>query len=728
MWMNPRGDIVLRAAAVLLACTYVNTPAGAETVTIHRDDWGVPHIYAGEESLGYYGLGYAQAEDQLTKLLGGVYWMMGRQAELTGAADLAGDIERRRWRHLETAERGLVNLSPALRRNYAAFVAGVDRYLADHPERKPVWAPKLDVSVLLAISRAALWSAYAAVEGPRECGARASAAATPGQSNGWVVAPERTAIGATILLADPHVELQNPLYYEYRMHAGRLHSAGFALGALLWQAHNREVAWAMTTGNPDMWDCYAIDVDPSQPSHYRYDDSSLEIERRDETFKAAGAAPVVHTFEYTRHNGVLSPIVARRGNVVYAVSASQADDAGILDEEIYRMNLAASTGEVEDALRSLGMFPQNLVIGDRAGHILYLRAGKTPRRAPGYDYRAPLPGNTSKSAWLGYHPFEDLVRVSDPPQGYLQNDNVAPDRLFADGNLRATDYPSYLFNDVPGRVTSRGLRAIAVLSANPRVDLSAASALATDTMWITTTDWRAALAHAVSARPDVLLTATPDVRKFVDRLLEFDGDATADSIAALDFYYWRRGMGAVLARPELAAQRMLPWQPEHFTPHFDAALLDRAVAAVDEMRAELGSIDIALGAVFRIGRGERSWPLGGESIEMPDVADCLAAYSPLCERTMRAFASTPLDERRERRAFRGSQALRLVAFTQPLQAFSLHLYGQSDDPASVHYDDQAKLASERRLKSERFEMTELEGHIESTQVIDVQRTAAGEWR
>jgi acyl-homoserine lactone acylase PvdQ len=137
--MLPGRAPTVRIARALFIFALAATTAKAEcaAVTIHRDDWGVPHIYADEESLGYYGLGYAQSEDQLTTLLGGVYWLQGRQAELTGAAALDGDIERRRWRHLEAARRGIANLSTALVRNYESYLAGVERYLRDHPERAP---------------------------------------------------------------------------------------------------------------------------------------------------------------------------------------------------------------------------------------------------------------------------------------------------------------------------------------------------------------------------------------------------------------------------------------------------------------------------------------------------------------------------------------------------------------------------------------------------------------
>lgn len=534
-----------------------------------------------------------------------------------------------------------------------------------------------------------------------------------GASNGWAVAPSRTANGATILLADPHLEMQSPAYYEYRMHAGALHSSGFALGPLLWQANNEHVAWAMTTGNPDMWDCYVVDVDPDQPNRFRFDDEWMEIEQVEEVFHVRGGETVTHTFEYTRHNGVMSPVVDRGDGRIWIVSASQMHDTGLLDNEIRQMNLARSVFELQAAMRTLGMFPQNLVTGDSAGNLWYLRAGKTPIRPRGYDWKRPVPGNGAATAWQGFYPLEEMIQILNPPQRYLQNNNVAPDAMFGTGNLDATAYDPGLFNDEPGRATTRGLRAIEVLSSTDSFSVEDAFALAFDEVWITAADWLDALRYALEQQPGWLARHEGAAAELVRRILEFDGVASADSSAALKFYYWRAGMHDVLARPEFADLRHLPWERQLFTPQFGAAILEQAVLAAERMEDELGGTDVALGDVFRIGRGERSWPLGGETIGAEGEPACLADVSPLCDRTLRAFASGPADERGQRRAHRGSNSIRLVEFSDPLRSWSLHAYGQSNDPDSPHYDDQARLLSERILKPTYFDRAELEENITS---------------
>jgi acyl-homoserine-lactone acylase len=395
------------------------------------------------------------------------------------------------------------------------------------------------------------------------------------------------------------------------------------------------------------------------------------------------------------------------------------NDAGMLDNEIYWMNQAQSVFDLQEAMSLLGMFPQNIIAGDSAGNIWYLRAGKTPIRPAGYDWTRPVTGNDSTTAWQGFYALEDMVQMLNPPQGFLQNNNVAPDVMFASDNLNASDFATGLFNDTPGRITTRGMRSIQVLSAARGFSVEDALDHAFDETWITARPWLKALAYALEQNPQWLDEHSGEAADLVSRLLVWDGVAAADSVAALNFFYWHSDMAEVLQQPGLERLQTLPWNDQDFSPDFATAILEQAKRAAAGMVEAFGSTDIAMGAVFRIGRGERSWPLGGETIADAEMTACVADLSPLCDRTLRAFSSGPADQQGQRRAYRGSNSMRLVEFSDPLRSWSLHVHGQSDDPASPHYDDQARLMSQREFKPVYFNRQELENHIESTLVLDI---------
>jgi acyl-homoserine-lactone acylase len=709
--------------------------AGAQ-VTIYRDTWGVPHVYASSEAAGFYGLGFAQAQDRLPQLLAGALWVQGRRAEILGDADLASDIEIRRWRHFEEARtNGLAHLSPQLQSDYRAFIAGAKRYMAEHLDRVPRWAPELTPETLIALSRALYFVGYDAPLGSAKCAKSGVALqlgldghwvnAPTGASNEWLVRAPLASDGKTILLADPHVQMDNPFYYEYSLHTPSLESAGFAAGALLWQANNRHLGWALTTGNPDLWDCYAVQTSAEDPREFLFDGVPQHMEVHHEVFHSSSGKSIAIDFEYTHHNGVLSPVVARQGAVAYAVSVSQMHDAGLFDDEIYRMNRAGNVQQLRAAAKTLGMLPQNLLAADDRGGAYYLRAGKTPHRPSGYDWSGPVPGNSSATAWLGIHPLEEMIEVLNPPQAFMQNNNVAPDRLFAAGNLQAARYPDYMFNDRPGRLTTRGQRVLDVLSAARHFSIQDAKALVFDEFWISTPTWQAALRAAVRKQRRCYRALSLPARAMVDRILVFDGRARAQSAAALNFYFWRGFTGEIWHQhPEFAALRTWPL-PATLSDGFECALLEAAEAAAAAQIKTVGGIDEPLGKLFRVGHGEKSFALGGATIHANSDSKRSDTLIPDYDSTLRAFEFTPLDTHGERLATQGSQAIRLMSFGPAgLETWSLYAYGETTTPGA-HFADQVPLISRAELKPGLFDKAELMQHLESTLVLEIPAESLG---
>lgn len=720
---------ISRVAILMLA---IQSPLSAQRATIYRDTWGVPHIYADREEDGWYALGYATAHDELDWILRITLAARGEAAAAVGKAGLEYDIPSRLWRHAIEARAGLARLSPELRRNYERWVQGFTRYMKEHPAEVPAWAPTLTAADLVGISRWLLWLAYQAGDGLAKCRAsgaklaRADLTALEDRnvlaSNEWVVAPWRTADKAMIVLSDPHGGVDGQFVYEFRMHAGRFEAAGYAMGAMPLLVQSRHVSWGMTTGAPSVADCYEVALEPGRNDRYLYDGKSLPIEKETTRIRVKDGETVVRTLEYTRHNGVMSPVVARADGKVWVVSTTYMHRAGDFDEEVYRMVLAKNVGEVKEAMRIQGMFPQNVMVGDAEGNSFYVRAGRTPKRPAGLNWRKALDGNTSATAWHGIHPFEDLVQIENPASGYMQNNNISPDEMFDGSPLTRDRYPDYIYNDTPDRTNSRARRALEVLSGSVRFTTDDAVELALDEGWVDTDTWKDVLRRSLDRAPERVRALSPAARQLADRILRFDGQARVDSKAALGFWYWRTTMLAqagskgTMAVLEAARQADVP-----LTDSVGTRVLDAIDGAVTAMQRE-GRTEATLGDVFRIGRpGERSFPLGGVALAPDDRRLCenLASWNLLCVHTLRAFTAGKPDSTGQRHAEIGSRLLRLTIFTNPIQSFTLHNFGQTSRKGSPHRDDQAQMTSERKLKPVLFEKSELMPHVKSEITLEV---------
>lgn len=334
-------------------------------VKVFRDDWGVAHIYASTEEGGFYGLGYAKAEDQLERFFLGVLGARGELAANVAPEELPpqlgavfpgvegmieSDYQMKLWRLRELSGTAVERLDPQLRKNYEGYLAGIFAFAAAHPERVPSWAPK-DVALadLVAIPSAQTWLAYQGGVGMNDCrrgGVRIQTAAPPrSYSNQWALMPSRTATGGAILLSDPHPGNDGRYVYEYRLHAGGLRMAGYAYGPTLLLGRNEHVGWAFTTGAPDVADCYLVETLDDENNSYKYDEETKTFGRRDIVIEVKGRDPVVIEAKYSDHNGAPAPVVAETPGKVYVVSTPYLLNLEGLHNAVYQMNKARNVDD-----------------------------------------------------------------------------------------------------------------------------------------------------------------------------------------------------------------------------------------------------------------------------------------------------------------------------------------------------------------------------------------------
>ena len=108
------------------------------TVTVYRDDWGVPHIYAYDSHDAYYALGYVMAEDRLFEMDLFRRAVAGRLGEILGDLMFKDDVLMRTLGIYQIALdtwNGLyhdIAIPPEVKENLEMFSAGVNRYISDN--------------------------------------------------------------------------------------------------------------------------------------------------------------------------------------------------------------------------------------------------------------------------------------------------------------------------------------------------------------------------------------------------------------------------------------------------------------------------------------------------------------------------------------------------------------------------------------------------------------------
>ncbi|MBI4325490.1 MAG: penicillin acylase family protein [Chloroflexi bacterium] len=689
-------------------------PDAGKTV-LYRDEFGVPHIYAGTVEQGIYAVACAQAEDRLEELLRNYLRATGEMSAAFGEAHLSDDTVARAWDHYGVARRNYHRIRPEMRRHLEVFARSINDYLAEHAAEVPAWwgQRKVDVYMQIAHSRQFMWGwpLGQAVSDLRATGLSPDFKVDLRSSNEWVVSPARTSVKAPILLIDPHLSWWGAQrFWEFRVHAGGWRGSGFTLPGSMYigLGHNDHVAWAMTTGGPDTADVYELTLNATNQLQYRYDGRWKELKARVIELQVKGEERPRRITIYDSHHG---PVIARKGDKAYAAKLSYADEVEF-GETFYEFNLAKNIGDIKRGLALNQVMPQNVMAADTRGDIFYQRAGRVPIRPPGYDYYRPVDGSTSKSEWLGIHPSSDLYQVTNPPQGYMQNCNIPPDAMMIGSPMTADQKAPYLFGERSGWIHQRAARAVDILSRDDRVTPEEALAYALDKRCLGSERWVAALKQADQEFGQEY-RSDHDYQAGLQSILAWNGSSEADSAAALKYYYWRQALNQLLreqAARELNARindfmAVLHKGKGKADPLNEAqnkALVKALQSGMALMRQNHGGIDAVFGDVFRVGRDDQSWPVGGGSLNDEGMATLRAIH----------FARPQPDHTRWGGS--GQTSTQLVILENPIRSWTQPPIGQSDHPGSPFYRDQAeRLFSPGKMKPTWFAKEELLQHAHS---------------
>jgi penicillin G amidase len=446
-----------------------------EKVEIIRDTYGVPHIYARNETDLFFGFGYAVAQDRLWQMDFFRRLGQGHLSELFGK-DL---VQTDRYFRLLTAPGMRKYLPPALEPAFKAFASGINAYITSHSDRLPIeftllrYKPeKWKKDDYLDIAKVANWGlacgfatdltagkilkkvgeekfreAFPAwpndgpiivPKGYEGVSASANQALRVAEkvrgliglpvgaaSNNWVISGKKAQNGKPMLANDTHLDLTNPsFWWEVNLNCPTIHVSGFAVPGVpsILIGHNRDVAWGLTNVMVDDVDFYIEKINPKNPHQYWYKDHWEDMKLIEETIKVKGSPPVTKEILLTRHG----PVVAQEGKEGAKETISQrwAFTEGLqAGKAIHKLMTAGNAREVIEALRYWELPSQNVVFADRAGNIGYWCCATIPIRPKGDTGILPVPGWTGEYEWKGYVPFDQRPHMLNPEQGFIATSN-----------------------------------------------------------------------------------------------------------------------------------------------------------------------------------------------------------------------------------------------------------------------------------------------------------------
>lgn len=691
--------------------------AQAKQVTIIRDNWGIPHVYGKTDANAVFGLLYAQCEDDFKRVELNYIEKLGRLSEINGEKDVYNDLQIRLLIDSTEAIADYEKAQPWLKKLLNAYADGINYYLYKNPKVKPAllhrfkpWYPLLwtDGSIG-AINTADLTiqelkkfytgdytpTAYVPVIKDQHSG-----------SNGFAFAPSITETGNAILYINPHTT------FYFRPEVQMQSEEGLnAYGAVTWgqffvyQGFNEFCGWMHTSNNVDIADMYAEKVSKTDKGlFYEYDKKKFPVGQKKIHIRYLdGGTLKTKSFNtYFTNNG---PVMAIRDGKWISLKSKNRNTQSLIQSWV--RTKAKSFEDYQKAMDLKANASNNTVYADAKGNIAYWHGNFIPIRDTKYNWAEVVDGSTSATAWKGLHPVKEAVHVYNPVNGWLQNCNSTPFSVAGKNSPLKANYPTYM---APDGENFRGVAANRLLSRPMKYTLDEVIATGYDSYMPGFAVLIPALLKAYAQLPqsDPLLE---ELKAPIAILKDWDYRSGEHSIATTIATEWAPRLNSAIRKVYIN-----PGEKDQVesTTAFAASgrpneFLDPLKATIADLYKRFGKWDIAWGEVNRFQR------LTGNVVEKYDdnAPSIPVGFGSAMWGQLSSFISTPF-KTNKRYGYSGNSFVCAVEFGKRIKAKSILAGGNSGNPNSKHFSDQALMYSKGQFKDVLFYKEDVVKNAEKT--------------
>jgi acyl-homoserine-lactone acylase len=688
--------------------------AQAARVTITRDDWGIAHVRGRTDADTVFGAIYAQAEDDFNRIERNYLTALGRQAEADGEALIWDDLRHRLY--LDEADLKVAwARSPAqMRVLMTAWADGLNYYLATHRDTRPKVLTRFEPWMALSFTEGSIGGdvervdldklrAFYGGKPPAIASAAPALMTEPMGSNGIAIGPAKSANGHALLLINPHTS------HYFRSELQMTSDEGLnAYGASTWgqffiyQGFNPHIGWMHTSSTADNVDEFAETVVRSGKGlGYRYGSALRPLEKRLVHIrfrKADGTLGARDSATWRTHHGPITH--ADKGKWIATALMNRPVEA--IQQSWLRTKARDLASFQKVAATFQANSSNNTVFASDKGEIAFLNPQFMPRRNARLDYTKPVDGRDPAADWRGLIPVAQLPNVIAPRGAFIQNTNNAPWSAAGAESPKPAAFPAYID---AGRENARGEHALMLLSGPGRFTRDALLGAAFDPNLPVFAKAVPALVSAWEKLPggDQLKAKLAGP---IAVLRDWDfkwGVASEPTTLAI---FWATEMdrrGPEETREERRIAEWLPAAPP-------AVQLAALAAAVDRLEKDFGRWRIAWGEVNRFQRiantirprfddAQPSIPIGFVSGNWGSLA---------------SYGSQPYPNTKRWYGNYGNSFVAVVEFGPRVSARAVTAGGESGDPKSAHFNDQAERFASGDFRPVYFYPDQLKGHTERT--------------
>ncbi len=547
-------------------------------VTVHYDTYGIPHIYGSNKKDAFRALGYVHAQDRLWQMellrrigRGGLSEVFGEATLETDKFFLALGIDEASAKTVSELDMDSEAVLLSL-----AYLDGINQFIAEGPTPIEFYLTGLDKSEFtlhdvqnvfgyMAFSfaqahktdplltrikdslgleylkdldvsidpKSTLIKNHKRIKGNSSQEDLVSSITKTLESlhiplfegsNSWVIGPEKTKNGKVIFANDPHIGFAQPsVWYEAHVITPNYEKYGYHLAGIPFPvlAHDRNLTYGMTMFENDDTDFYYEETN-SEGDKYKSENEWISFETVSHTIKVKDAEDVEFAIQKTVRGPIMSGIMNEiKHEKPISMWWTYTQNKNEVIQALFKMSTAEGLAEVEEALPKIHAPGLNIMYGDAKGNIAWWATAKLHKVPDSVNTKFIQTEHQSLPVNREYLPFSENPQAINPPWNYVYSANNQPDSIA--GML----YPGYYLSE------NRAKRIVQLLEPKNDWDKSAVSEMLTDV----TSSINPSIVKNLAKSLDIKVLDSLQLEA-LDRLNNWKGDYPTKSAEAGLYHRW----------------------------------------------------------------------------------------------------------------------------------------------------------------------------------------------
>lgn len=519
-------------------------------------------------------------------------------------------------------------------------------------------------------------------------------------SNSWVIAPEKTKSGKVIFANDPHIGFAQPsVWYEAHVETPSYSKYGYHIAGIPFPllGHNRKLAYGLTMFENDDVDFYYEQPNPENENQYLTPKGYVDYEIVNKTIIVKDSSNVEFSYKKSNHGPILNGIADQiEGERPIAMSWIYTQMENQVIDALFGLSHATNLNEFKEALPRIHAPGLNVMYGDAEGNVAWFASAQL--------YQIPDSINTKLiyEVGKGLPLKKDLLDFSknpqaiNPPWYYVYSANNQPDSI--SGML----YPGYYLPE------NRAKRIVALLAPKDDWDIKSTGEMITDV--------RSSVHPTIVTELAKLIDVSglsENGLKMIDRLNLWKGEYNLNSVEATVYTRWIYFYLKNTFQDEMGEELFGQMLDTHFVKRLIAPLSKNENAVwwddvnTPDTKESMGEIvnksfvESITSLEGDFGKDRDSWTWEKvHTLEHEHPIGQIAAlrsffnvgpFPVVGTREVINNMAFPYDETGYYKTSSGPSTRRIVDFADVENSISILPTGQSGNPFSKHYEDQAEM-------------------------------------